>query len=167
KYAKQNEGIMVSSKVEKLFFSLYDLHDEAPYLKYFVGKMTYMEEQELKQWLSNTDGYYLFDSLGVGLTKTLLIKRMAFQHENEVRLIFNAPTKRPAVTSRENWGEELYVYNTNPKNIFDEYLIDPRLADGEVEDIRKTLLSSGVPKASVSQSSLYKSPKLRMKMLHR
>lgn len=78
------------------------------------------------------------------LAETLLIKRPAFSHEREVRLLYYDPTA-PA--------EDLFKYHLDPHELISQIMVDPRLtpvnAKTTMEDIRHTTGFRGEVKRSL------------------
>ena len=66
----------------------------------------------------------------------LCIKREAFEHEKEVRLLFqDLDPKRGAGA--------LFRYKLNANCVFEEVVLDPRLKDGDASALKSKLLSAG------------------------
>lgn len=73
------------------------------------------------------------------------MKRKPFAHEMEVR---------PIVFLDHDAGDGL-LYDIDPDNMFDEFVIDPRLEKKEVSNVITKLLRGGADPKKVKQSLLY------------
>ena len=78
---------------------------------------------------------------------------MPFRHENEVRLIYNSNVKL---------GSEIYRFNIDPFDLFDDIVFDPRM---EYDDFKKfkLFLTRLNYKRRIVKSNLYKVTKLKFK----
>ena len=96
-------------------------------------------------------------SIGAGgerFADLLCIKREAFQHEDEVRLLF-----QDIDLGRGRLGTNgVFSYPLNPNCIFDEVVLDPRLSDSEAQAMTLQLEAAGCT-LSITKSELYESPK--------
>ncbi len=158
-YSPNKVGVRVKVKADKLFSSFYNLNDPFATVSYFIGKVEYKTESELKTIFEDPDNLnrFIFDSSTKGHIRTLLYKRTEFSHENEVRLVYQADKERyhPA--------NPLYVFGFNPNDLFEEVLFDPRMTDVEFRKYENELLELGFPN-SIKKSKLYSLPKLNLQL---
>ena len=88
-YSHSKDGIKVRTTVRKLFESFYKQTKPYPNLHSFIGKVNYLTESEIIAMMANTTFEQItFGGQPTGLAKMLCLKREAFQHEQEVRLIY-------------------------------------------------------------------------------
>jgi hypothetical protein len=85
-YSPKKDGVRVTTTLGKLFDSFYNPQNNFAMVSYFIGKMLYDTASNLKQYFEDPDtlASHVFDSSAQGHVETLLVKRIEFQHENEV-----------------------------------------------------------------------------------
>ncbi|ENA1764020.1 hypothetical protein ABF173_001114 [Flavobacterium psychrophilum] len=103
----------------------------------------------------NIDNWVYFDIDGRGLANSLLFKRNAFKHENEVRLIYNSKFK-----GCEN--SDIFSYRINPLELIDNIIFDPRIEYAEFKRHKKNLKEFRFDKKIV-KSILYHIPDFKIK----
>jgi hypothetical protein len=167
-YAPDKNGVKVKTSVEKLFNQFWSENaDKCPGLSCFIGKVTYFPETEIESILGGEEVSEEFFNNPTksyfNQVKTLLIKREAFSHEKEVRLIFRNSNPR-----KEKYGEheflwnmalDVYQFKIDPFELFDEIVFDPRMNQCCYKCFLNKLVTLGFDKNKISQSSLYKAPK--------
>ena len=109
-----------------------------------------MNEKKLMEYANST-----FDEAGISienLFRSLLLKRRAFIHESEVRLLY------------DEWDESalensLYSYSINPHELISQIMIDPRRSYAEFKRIKTTIRSLTGYRGEIKRSLLYALPK--------
>ncbi|SKA85773.1 Protein of unknown function [Prosthecobacter debontii] len=153
-YSHEKDGVRVRCTPRKLLSGLYKSEGKFRDISCFIGKVSYHSEDAIRA--SITDPKFVnaaaFDTSGVNQCKTLLLKRLAFSHESEVRLIYLSPNKRSS-------AEDRFFYPLDPLLLFDEIVLDPRLEDSAVAAHRADLATLGF-NCTVRQSDLYRIPNL-------
>ena len=86
---------------------------------------------------------------GSGIAESLLYKRKAFQHENEVRLIY--------LGQDGLCQEDIFKFDIEPTELFDVLLFDPRINPYLKKAYKSQILKKG--KFEFRYSSLYEAPK--------
>ena len=87
------------------------------------------------------------------IARSLLIKRMAYKHENEVRLIYIEPGKTIH-------ADGLYKYEIEPTAIFDQVMVDGRVPYEEFVVLKNRIAKrTGLSKHRIKRSLLYTSPR--------
>ena len=100
-YSHCEDGIKVRTTIRKLFDSFYDGSDKFADLKFLIGKVHYWKESKIVDFMRSVRFY---DDVARGgqataFAKLLCVKREAFDHEHEVRLLFrNRPLKAAGMT---------------------------------------------------------------------
>jgi hypothetical protein len=148
---KKKDGIKVKTTVRKLFANLEESGSVAPYLQFFIGKVAYKTEEEiydLMRGLTFLDIAY--GGQGCKFAELLCIKREAFSHEAEVRILFQDIEPLRGV-------DRIYVYPLDANNIFDEVVVDPRLSEADSQSLQTEIRAKGYV-GTIKQSSLYRSP---------
>lgn len=82
---------------------------------------------------------------------TLLVKRPAFRHEREVRLIFIPHNKAKA-------KKDIFAYPVDPNELIDQIMIDPRMTEHEANLLKERIkLKTGFT-GKIKRSLLYALP---------
>jgi hypothetical protein len=150
---KEKRGIRVRSTVRKLLDLVYDPHDPITAIGCHIGRMQYMSDSEIDTLIADhaTLHALVFDTTGRGQAETLFMKREAFSHEREVRLVYrewdNAKLVDPLCRIRV----------PNPNRLVDGLTLDPRMMPDEGEQWRKALAAVGCS-IPVEHSSFYRAP---------
>lgn len=117
----RDEGVGVQSTPRKLLEALVAGTCSEPGVSCFVGSVQYFEQKALLQEIANaigTVGLNVFEN-PCNRAKLILMKREAFAHEAEVRLI--------AVRHKADSTATLFRLQIDPNAVFDEITFDPRL----------------------------------------
>ena len=156
-YSQDKNGVRVRSTVDRLFAAITDLSRQSAPVEYWIGKVRYLTETNIRAELENPrklqDG--VLGSGAIGLVETLLIKRREFEHENEIRLIYCAHSHYRDLT------EPVVKFPIAPNDVFDEALFDPRMPPAAFEAYRDRLRAIGFA-GTVEQSQLYQVPNLKL-----
>lgn len=134
-YSPMNEGILIQTSVAKIkSFSEIQIGLVAPVLYYH-------NLEEVAEIIKNNKGYHRLFTQG-------LLKRKAFQHEQEVRVITSNDSK--CISTRAQDNRRIYI-QINPRELIEDIVIDPRANDWFVEAMRKYCRRIGfhlIPKRS-------------------
>jgi hypothetical protein len=149
-YSPNKDGIKVKTTIRKLYTQLLEsstLTQKTYYPSLFIGKVKYQSTKQLTNMLVDKErmSNKLFDKSGWGQASTFYYKRWAFRHEHEVRIMFN---------NFDDCANDLFSFNIEPLELFDEIVFDPRMKKDEYLSKKEELLSLNFKK-SISQSSLY------------
>lgn len=153
-YSPDKMGVKVKTTIRKLFDSLLNsIEVESGHC--FVGKVKYMDSELLKDKLMDMAWLDMEMITYDGQAASLLVKRLEFTHEQEVRLLFLNP--RPDETTK------LFQYSIDPMELFEEIQFDPRIST-EMFSVFQFYLQDKIGyKKPISQSELYKVPKLNFR----
>ncbi len=87
------------------------------------------------------------------IARSLLIKRNAYKHENEVRLIFIEPRNK-------KHPNDLYRHGIDPGDLFDQAMADPRLCYKKFLRLKQQIVKrTELTEKQVKRSLLYRQPK--------
>lgn len=155
-YSPDKLGVKVETTVGGLFGALYEKNDVYSHLKYLIGVVEYQSKEDIENFLANTR----FMDLAMGgqshaLAKTLLMKRKAFDHEQEVRLLFRD-------SGDEFINNDVATFPTDWKSIITEAALDPRATEQEYFDLTNELIRAGLSANQITQSDLYKFTPVRI-----
>lgn len=98
----------------------------------FIGKVEYLPAKRLSKFAEQSFRHVTIP-FSLAYVQTLLVKRPAFRHEREVRLLLFR-------SSSETAGEDVYRYEVDPHMLIDQIMVDPRLsvstAASTIEEVR-------------------------------
>jgi hypothetical protein len=152
-YSPNKDGLRIRTTVRRLLESIYEAHPRLPEAKCCLGKVEYLTQNGLMEYANNT-----FDDSGISVEnifRSLLIKRKAFKHEAEVRLLYDAWDENSSVN-------KLYIYKIDPHNLISQIMIDPRRSYSEFKTIKLIIEKATGYKGSIKRSLLYSLPKERV-----
>lgn len=107
--------LRIRSTPRKLLTALATAHPTMPQDTCFLGKVLYKTEKGLRSFLE--DGGQMSIST-VGFARALLLKRRAFKHENEVRLLYFG-------NAADCDDKGLYRYVVEPNDMITQIMADP------------------------------------------
>jgi hypothetical protein len=144
-YAPDKNGVRVKTTVRKLANVLYantikhNMPQHSPH-KCFIGKVRYGDFSDLFDLMGNRDKRQKFimnDITGQNAAASLLIKRTAFSHEEEVRAIYNTVGEE----GKNEYGD--FILFSTPPDFIDEICFDPRMLN-VFEAEKAKLINRGV-----------------------
>ena len=150
-YSPTKIGVRVKSTLNKLFSEFYRQDDAFKYSKYWIGNVIYQTEKEIIDRFKKVSITEFIDPQGASLVETLFIKRVEFEHEIEVRVVFNDVEK--------TISGDAFSYSIDPNYLIEEILFDPRFEDHYYGCSTKHLQQLGCV-AQISKSSLYQIPEI-------
>ena len=149
-YSQDKKGIRIRTTIGDLFDSLNEASVDTPKCLFSIGKVEYLKETSLVSRANKT-----FESNGGvrfgNLFKSLLIKRRAFKHENEVRLMF-------LDWSEKAGSEKIYKYSINPHKLVTQMMIDPRVSYADFKNIEAVIRDKTDYQGDIKRSLLYRLP---------
>jgi len=107
--------VRIRSTPRKLLSALVGAHPEMPQDTCFIGKVEYKREEELEAFARNSGR---FEVRPQRFAESLLLKRRAFKHESEVRLLYFGDAKFYAANG-------LYRYAVDPHAMITQIMADP------------------------------------------
>lgn len=152
-------AIKVKTTVGKLMNQFYDLSNKFHQLSYFIGKVDYVTDTEIENYFKNEIDIMNFQS-GVEFAQSLLIKRLSFSYEEEVRIIFSKPStdEIDLNTVTNPWdNSDLFFVNIDPNALFEEIEIDPWLTKEDYDKLKQEIVNLGYT-GHITRSSLYDKP---------
>jgi hypothetical protein len=145
----RDEGVKVRSTPRKLLKALLAGTPDKMKGHWFLGKVMYLSREALFQEIANAIkkcGLKVFEE-PKNRARLLLLKREAFSHEDEVRVIFVQKNPEPR--------NKLINVKINPSEVFDEISFDPRLEKFEFKEREMVIKNLGY-KGVITESELYK-----------
>lgn len=145
-YSHDKDGVRVSTTPRKLLTALQTAESTFHELRCFIGKVSYLSKKNLLEKIQTID---LFNTNGSGIAESLLYKRTAFKHENEIRLIY---------TGDDNINiSDIFQFDIEPDKLLDSVLFDPRM-DENLRQAYKLAIKKKGCHTKVKRSTLYDAP---------
>lgn len=114
----------------------------------FAGKVRYMTSTALLAWAKRALQREQAPHVRL-LAKTLLVKRTAFSHEQEIRLLYFEPG---------DLQPSLFTYRVDPHDLIEDIVVDPRLPVPEARNVIAAIQSVTGFRGRVTHSDLYATP---------
>ena len=114
----------------------------------FIGKVRYLRDHRLDRMARSL---FAKGVTPVSVAKSLLIKRTAFQHEREVRLIYRN-------LSEETFEGDRFRYPIDPEELITQIMVAPRRSVTEAEKIKAEIEERTAGRIQIKRSLLYKEP---------
>ncbi|MEW8687321.1 MAG: DUF2971 domain-containing protein [Candidatus Thiodiazotropha sp.] len=147
-YSPNKDGIRIKSTIRKLLSSLYFGNVNKPSMSCVIGKVEYLTETKLNNYANSI---YVNGALSKdNLFRSLLVKRRAFKHENEVRLLYFD-------LDYTNAGK-LFSFGIKPHELIDQIMIDPRKTYSDFLMIKDEIKVKTGFSGAIKRSLLYKAP---------
>jgi len=145
---RELEGVQVKTTARKLPEVLWKSIPTNPAETCFLGKVKYQPESELLQYFHNEIVLHRLQAFDEALSYagSILRKRVFFSHEQEVRLIHIGNASTPSKT---------FGIPVNPNDLFDEVIIDPRLATAERLERRDEIIKLGYSGLVETEAKFY------------
>jgi hypothetical protein len=148
-YSDKKDAVRVRTTVGQLIDGLCAAHGAWAHATCFIGRVEYLSETRLKDFARTIfkDGI-----TPEAIARSLLVKRKAYEHEREVRLIYieRENTKHP---------DGVYKYAINPHTIFDQAMVDGRMTYVQYKPFKEEVMRrTGLSDRQVKRSLLYRQP---------
>jgi hypothetical protein len=141
-------GVRIRTSLRRLANSLFHTVGTRAKECAFIGKVRYLPDHQLDRIARS-----LFSRgvTSVSVAKSLLIKRTAFQHEREIRLIYRN-------LSEEAFEDGRFRYPIDPEKLITQIMVAPRRSVTEAEKIKAGIVERIAGRIQVKRSLLYKAP---------
>jgi len=116
-----------------------------------IGKVSYLGQAALVRFARRSFKTGEFDYGAMG--RTLLVKRLAFRHEREVRALIFASVDEAAKSD-----SDLLQCPVNPHALVDQVMLDPRYTAENAESVKKRIFSETDFHGEILRSLLYAPP---------
>ena len=149
-YSPDKNGVRVSTTARKLFDAIYDEDDKFAPLKYFIGEVYYATKAELNDFMDKNSFWDIArGGQNNNFAKLLCIKREAFMHEKEIRILVNENDERIKPNG-------LYKIGINKNILIEDICLDPRLTEIEYYKNEAEIRKLFNPNLTIFQSDLYR-----------
>ena len=139
----ENTAIRIKIKVDNLFNIVYT--SDKCMATTSIGRVDYKTDEEITDWMQSLKD--IASDFPKYAERSLFIKRKPFEHEREVRIIISKDTQQPAKSFIE--------YNIPDIGYIEEFVLDPRLNEERVQEIKQQLCDVGVNVNKIRKSKLY------------
>jgi hypothetical protein len=146
-YSHEARGVRLRSTPARLGRSL--AGSAASNVQVFVGSVQYLSESKVAAFV---DSVLQRGRLASSTTaaRTILVKRYAFRHEAETRLLLRLDAA--------NASADIHPYEVDPHEMIDQLMLDPRLDKREAAIVKAEILERTAFKGRVLRSMLYAPP---------
>lgn len=154
-YSPTRQAVRVSSTyplIRRVFWAWNKNHKDNLIIP-TIDYVFYAGEDEINKWLlSNTPiNHWAFLELQ---DEGLFIKRLEFEHEREVRVVFSSYKDK----------RDFVEIDFDPHQVFREIVIDPRVSEDEFVEQRDNLIARGFDGAKIRKSTLYDFKKVKLEV---
>jgi hypothetical protein len=143
-YSGDKKSVRIKVRIARLYEQLYSTAIGPA----FIGKVRYLREVQLREWIKRLVRRADRPDITL-LAKTFLVKRPAFAHENEVRLLY---------CSTRNDAHGLLYRHRFDCRVIEEIEIDPRLTPQEAKTVMAEIKVRTGYGGRMIQSPLYRPP---------
>jgi hypothetical protein len=143
-YSKDKRSVRIMVRLKDLYGYLSEYATGA----LFIGKVKYLGSDQFISWIRRV--FHTSQQPNIELiAKTFLVKRGAFSHENEVRLLY--------YTTHYETGN-FYRFKFDCHRFVKEIMLDPRLKKNEADALAAEVRTRTEYKGKIVQSKLYAQP---------
>ncbi len=159
---KTSKYVKIKSTPRKIMKYFYDVNTIGHYNSFFCGKVQYVETDNMNEILSNNlRNYYMPETFPMAIY-SLFFKKAAYDYENEIRFIFNAPSDIPEdKMSMNKWdvSKKYFYFKIDINDVIEEIVFHPLITNENQE-----LIESEIKKynyiGKLYKSSLYDERKM-------
>jgi len=148
-YSPCKDGVRIRTTIDKLARSVSAPLGEWAHVQAFIGKVEYLSEAKLKAF---AESVFAKNLSAEALARSLLVKRTAFRHEREVRLLY-------LEKSNTKHAGGLYRCGVDPHDLIDQIMTDPRLPTREADALKAEIETTTGYRGEIKRSLLYAPPK--------
>lgn len=149
-YSPCQDAIRVRTTVGKLIKSIRAVKGNLADATCFIGRVKYLSEKELSKFGKNVFSTAI---TGEACARSLIVKRKAYKHEKEVRLVYfeDTTTKHP---------DGVYTYDLDPLALIDQAMVDSRVSEIGYQFVKGEIMSrTRLEARQIRHSRLYRQPK--------
>lgn len=167
-YSPNRDRVKVKTTIRKMQQVLEGVTDQ--WFRSYIGRVKYRSELNIKKAISDliSDSDRTFIMQDKLIRKFYLVKRKAFQYENEVRVIVNLPEPSQQYVNAEYQDPDnldiCRIPLSDPIHLFDEIVFDPRMPNSLVSAYTSYLKNELEFNNEIYKSKLYSKPDIRAKV---
>lgn len=149
-HSPKADAVRIRSTVRRVAESLSGAIGDWAHAEAFIGEVRYLRNDKLVAFARN-----VFRGADIPtartFAKTLLVKRPAFAHEREIRLLFFQQDQAKS-------KDDLFPYSVDPHAFVDQVMIDPRMSKENANALRNRIKTETAFKGAIKRSLLYAPP---------
>ena len=149
-YAPDKKGIRIRTRISDLFDSLRKELPGSFEGQWCIGRVRYLAQAKMRRVADRT-----FDDSGISTVKlleSLLVKRPAFKHEREVRLLYFEIDDTLAT-------RDVCSYEVDSHTLISQIMVDPRLTAREAAELKEEIRDTTGFNGEIKRSLLYTPPR--------
>lgn len=153
-------GVRVRSTVRKLLQVIINgcAHPRGFDVACFAGKVAYLDQAEILNIANEVGAAFLREPEGVHAIECLLIKREAYEHEQEVRLIYRTDCD----SHDPRTCNDIAMFEFDPNLVFEEITFDSRFPITDYQTRQHILQNQFHYSGAINRSTLYDVPILNL-----
>jgi hypothetical protein len=156
---EKNRYVKIKANANNLMDYFYDTNNIFHLTTYFIGKVSYFREEFFDELLNDGIGKYFSAMAGdMPMINSLLMKRKAFEYEDEVRLILNVPnspkTDFSTVINKWDLRNNYFAYKIDINDVIEEITFDPYLQERDFSKFENEIRKLGY-NGKITHSNLY------------
>jgi len=157
-YSSNQEGIKLCSTVRKVFDALYTQVDDGR-VNCFAGLVRYVPEEQIVALMQHEEiaNAMLLNPTGQLQARTLLLKRLEFSHEAEVRFV------RRISSHDQLFTEDYPSFAFDMNALIERIVLDPRCDDSGLARQSEALRAAGY-EGAIERSRLYQLPAMTIRI---
>lgn len=149
-YSKDKDEVRIRTTLGKLAKGLSKIPSVDWHSQCYIGRVQYLTTQKLNEFAGNV---FQHGINAEAIAKTLCVKRMAFKHEREVRLVYIDHKHA------KNGACKLHSYSIEPHELIDQIMINPWYDVEKLKEYKREIKKMTGYKGEVKHSLLYAPPK--------
>jgi hypothetical protein len=147
-YSSDQNGIRVRTTIRNAISGLAEWAGDRAHYQAYIGKVRYLSSRKLRSFGNSALRMPLN---AADFASTLLVKRPAFKHESEIRLLFFADPVNAV-------DDGLVRYGVNPHRMIDQMMVDPRLTSKQAAELVSRVRQETQFRGQILRSLLYATP---------
>lgn len=140
--------LRIRSTPRKLMEALVTAHPDMPHDTCFIGRVQYKKEADILEYLRNGG---TLDMSGTAFAQSLLIKRYAFRHEHEIRLLHFGDAKNYDARG-------LHRYTVDPHKMITQIMADPNRERANWRSDKEAIKAATGFSGAIKRSKIYDAP---------
>jgi Protein of unknown function (DUF2971) len=155
-YSSDKRSVSIQVRINKLA-EQFAYYAKSPV---YIGKVRYLTTEGLLSWSKRLMNTAVSPSIKL-LAKTLLVKRSAFSHENEVRLLYfdhHYDNFNYILDGKNKYPNTIFKYGIEPHELIESIILDPRMSPEEAKDTTEMIKVKTRYRGEIRQSQLYATP---------
>lgn len=146
-YSKGTDSVRIRSTIGKLKENPFENDSEVHWRVQRIDYKSFQNDLELRKLIDPNSE--CLDSKISTLAKSYMIKRQAFRHEDEVRIICHSKKVKPT--------EKVFKYEIYPNYLIDEIMMNPGISDSEFKKFKEIFKAYNLTR-NIRRSEIYKMP---------